>query len=84
MHRAPGYCINGNHLERDNLWLDAVALDGLVHVWETFAQRYLGVSSGDFSFDLINEPPNLGQYGMTRTNYEALIRRTVAAGVGGP
>ena len=79
IHRAPGYCINRNDLERDNLWLDAVAQDGFVFQWETFARRFLGVPSSALSFDLLNEPPNVGQYGLTRANHAALIRRTVAA-----
>jgi len=79
LHRAPGYCINGNHLERDNLWLDAVAQDGFVSQWEMFARRYQGVPSDALSFDLLNEPPSVGQYGLTRDNHAALMRRTVAA-----
>ncbi len=79
LHRAPGYCINGNNLERDNLWLDTVAQDGFVSQWEMFARRYQGVPSSALSFDLLNEPPNIGQYGLTRDNHAALMRRTVAA-----
>lgn len=79
IHRGPGYCINANHLERDNLWTDAVAQDGFVFQWETFARRYQGVPSEALSFDLLNEPPNVGQYGLTRENHAALMRRTVAA-----
>lgn len=79
IHRGPGYCINSNHLERDNLWADAVAQDGFVFQWETFAQRYKGIPSDSLSFDLLNEPPHVGQYGLTRENHAALIRRTVAA-----
>lgn len=79
MHRAPGYCINRNDLERHNLWLDQAAQDGFVFQWETFARRYKGISSQELSFDLLNEPPELGQYGLTRENHAALIRRTVAA-----
>src|ERR1700727_207231 len=30
MHRAPGYCINGNDLEIHNLWKDEVAQDAFV------------------------------------------------------
>jgi endoglucanase len=78
LHRAPGYCINGNHLERYNLWLDKIAQDTLVSIWEQFAERYKGVSNSDLSFDLVNEPPAIGQYGFTRENHAALIRRTVA------
>ncbi len=79
LHRAPGYCINRNDLERHNLWLDAVAQDAFVSQWERFARRYRGVPARDLSFDLLNEPPNIGQYGLTRENHAELIRRTVAA-----
>jgi len=79
IHRGPGYCINGNNLERDNLWTDAVAQDGFVFQWETFADRYREVPISQLSFDLLNEPPNVGEYGLTRANHAALIRRTVAA-----
>ena len=78
-HRAPGYCINGNNLEKHNLWQDKIAQDAFVFQWESFAERYKGVSNDFLSFDLINEPPNIGQYGMTRDIHEAVIRRTVAA-----
>lgn len=79
LHRAPGYCINRNDLERDNLWLDSIAQDGFIFQWETFARRYRGVSNDFLSFDLVNEPPEIGQYGLTRDNHAALIRRVVAA-----
>ena len=79
LHRVPGYCINRNDLERDNLWRDEVAQDGFVFQWETFARRYKGVPNEHLSFDLMNEPPDVNQYGMTRENHAAIIRRTVAA-----
>ncbi|MBI9050355.1 MAG: cellulase family glycosylhydrolase [Anaerolineaceae bacterium] len=79
MHRVPGYCINGNHLERDNLWVDSIAQDGLVYQWEQIARHFAGVPAKDLSFDLINEPPMPGQYGMTREKHAAIIRRVVAA-----
>lgn len=79
LHRGPGYCINRNDLERHNLWLDPVAQDAFVFQWETFARRYQGVPSDVLSFDLLNEPPNVGQYSMTRESHAALMRRTVAA-----
>ncbi len=78
-HRAPGYCINRNDLERHNLWLDPIAQDAFVFLWETFAHRYQGVPNNTLSFDLLNEPPNVGQYGLTRENHAALMRRTVDA-----
>ncbi len=79
LHRAPGYCITRNELERHNLWLDLEAQDTFVFLWSGFARRYLGVAPEDLSFDLINEPPELGLFGFTRQNHEALVRRTVAA-----
>lgn len=79
LHRAPGYCINRNDIERDNLWLDKIAQDGFVYQWELFAKRYKGVSNKFLSFDLVNEPPDVGQYGLTRENHASLIIRTVNA-----
>lgn len=79
LHRAPGYCINRNDLERHNLWLDSVAQDAFIFLWETFTRRYQGISNDILSFDLVNEPPNVGQYGMTRQIHARVIRRTAAA-----
>jgi aryl-phospho-beta-D-glucosidase BglC (GH1 family) len=79
VHRAPGYCINRPEIEKHNLWQDIEAQDGFVFQWENFARRYKGVPAEELSFDLINEPPDIGQFGMTREVHEALIRRTFAA-----
>lgn len=79
MHRVPGYCINRPEIEKHNLWLDREAQDGLVFQWEAFAKRYRGIAGDHLSFDLINEPPDVGQYGMTREIHAALIRRIVGA-----
>jgi hypothetical protein len=79
LHRAPGYCINRNDLEKHNLWRDPLAQDAFVFLWETFARRYQGVPGDLLSFDLVNEPPLPWQYGMTRKRHAALIRRTVTA-----
>lgn len=79
LHRAPGYCITRNDLERDNLWLDQVAQDAFVALWAGFARRYHGVPADALSFDLVNEPPAIGVSGFTRDRHAALIRRTVAA-----
>lgn len=78
-HRAPGYCINANHLEKHNLWTDAIAQDAFTFVWETFARRYQHVPAEALSFDLVNEPPSPGQYHMTRENHAAVMRRVAAA-----
>ena len=79
LHRAPGYCINNNERERDNLWTDKIAQDAFVFLWETFAKRYQDVPVEALSFDLVNEPPALNQYGMTRESHAAIMRRTAAA-----
>jgi aryl-phospho-beta-D-glucosidase BglC (GH1 family) len=79
IHRGPGYCVNGNNLEKHNLWVDKVAQDAFVFFWEMFAKRYKGVPSSEISFDLLNEPPHVGEYGCTRENHAAVMRRTVAA-----
>ncbi len=79
LHRAPGYCINRNDLEKDNLWTDKVVQDAFIFQWETFAKRYKGIDSSELSFDLVNEPPGVGQYQMTRENHADLVRRTVKA-----
>ncbi|CAG0935786.1 endoglucanase [Thermoflexales bacterium] len=79
LHRAPGYCINRNDLERHNLWRDASAQEAFIFLWETFARRYATVPNDFLSFDLVNEPPNIDQYGLTRDNHAALMRRTITA-----
>ncbi|HWD38014.1 MAG TPA: cellulase family glycosylhydrolase [Fimbriimonas sp.] len=79
MHRVPGYCINRPEIEKHNLWTDIEAQDGLTCQWETFAKRFKGVPPEALSFDLINEPPNIGQFGMTREVHQGVIRRVVAA-----
>lgn len=78
-HRAPGYCINANHLEKHNLWTDEIAQEAFIFLWQTFARRYKGVPSRYLSFDLLNEPPEPGQYGMTREIHADLMQRTTAA-----
>lgn len=68
-----------NNIERDNLWTDKIAQDAFIFQWETFSMRYKGISNKLLSFDLVNEPPNIGQYAMTRDNHADLVRRTVKA-----
>jgi hypothetical protein len=79
LHRAPGYCINRNDIEKHNLWLDSEAQDAFVFLWETFAKRFKGVPNADISFDLVNEPPEIDQYGMTRDIHAKIMRRVAAA-----
>ena len=75
VHRAPGYCINGNNLERDNLWTDKIAQDAFTNLWKLFAERYKSYSKDQLSFDLLNEPPHVGSFGMTRENHKAIMKR---------
>ena len=75
VHRAPGYCINGNELERHNLWKDKIAQDAFTDLWKLFAERYRSYTPDQLSFDLLNEPPNVGQYGLTRENHKEIMSR---------
>ena len=77
VHRAPGYCINNNTPERHNLWTDQVAQDGFAFIWEIFAKRYKGISNSELSFDLLNEPPDIGDGGFTRDNHQQVMRRII-------
>jgi aryl-phospho-beta-D-glucosidase BglC (GH1 family) len=79
IHRAPGYCINNNDLEKHNLWADEEAQAAFQFLWETFAKRYKGIGNDKISFDLINEPPDIGQYGCTRDVHEKVMRRIIGA-----
>ncbi|MCL2628572.1 MAG: cellulase family glycosylhydrolase [Oscillospiraceae bacterium] len=79
MHRAPGYCINNRTIEKHNLWKDKEAQDAFVFLWEHFTKRYKGISSDVLSFDLLNEPPNVGEDGFTRKRHEKVMRRTIGA-----
>ena len=75
LHRAPGYCINGWEDEATNLWADAVAEDSFSFLWKTAAERYKGEHLDLLSFDLVNEPPDIGQRGFTRDIHQRVIRR---------
>jgi len=79
IHRAPGYCINQNDLEKHNLWKDKEAQEAFVFMWKTFAKRYKGVPASELSFDLLNEPPNVGQYGFTRDIHQKVMREVIKA-----
>lgn len=75
IHRAPGYCINGNEFEKHNLWLDKIAQEAFVKVWQMLAERYKSYTKDQLSFDLLNEPPNPGQYGLTREFHAELMTK---------
>jgi hypothetical protein len=54
MHSEPGYCINDNHVERHNLWLDTAAQYGFTFQWELLARRYEGVLGLRVDRDLLD------------------------------
>jgi len=77
-HRGPGYCVNMGWTEPFKLWKDKEALDAFCFHWQHFAKRYNGIPSSSLSFDLINEPPAIGDQ-MSRADHERVIRAAVAA-----
>ena len=54
-HRAPGYTVN-TPPEPKSIWEDSEILDICKTHWQTFAERYKGISNNDLSFNLFNEP----------------------------
>ena len=79
IHRAPGYCINGTETEKHILWKDIEAQDEFTRLWTEFAARYANYSENQLSFDLLNEPPNIGQYGLTREIHKSVMERVIAS-----
>lgn len=77
-HRGPGYSVNREFAEPHNLWKDAEPLRAFCFHWQTLAKRYKGISKDKLSFDLINEPPNVGSK-MSRADHERVVRTTVKA-----
>ena len=75
VHRGPGYCINGNEWEKHNLWQDKIAQDAFTELWAHFTERYKKYSKDQLSFDLLNEPPAPGQYGLTREIHKDVMAR---------
>jgi endoglucanase len=77
-HRGPGYSVNREFTEPHNLWKDKSALDAFCFHWQLMAKRYKGISRDKLSFDLINEPPSIGNR-MSRADHERVVRTTVKA-----
>jgi len=77
-HRGPGYSVNREFTEPHNLWKDAEPLKAFCFQWQMLAKRYKGVSKDKLSFDLINEPPNVGSK-MSRADHERVVRTTFKA-----
>ena len=79
LHRAPGYCINGWEEESTNLWADERPQIAFHRLWEVVAERYKGKYKDLMSFDLVNEPPAVGQRGFTRDIHQQVIRSVTGA-----
>jgi len=77
-HRGPGYSVNREFTEPHNLWKDAEPLKAFCFHWQMMAKRYRGISKDKLSFDLINEPPSVGEL-MSRADHERVVRTAVAA-----
>ncbi len=77
-HRAPGYSVNRERKEPFNLWKDQEALNAFCFHWEAFARRYNGIPSSQLSFNLVNEPAEVGS-AMSRADHERVMRTAVAA-----
>ncbi|MBN2138301.1 MAG: cellulase family glycosylhydrolase [Sedimentisphaerales bacterium] len=77
-HRAPGYSVNGEFTEPHNLWKDAEPLKAFCFHWQMLAKRYKGVSKDKLSFDLVNEPANIGSK-MSRADVDRVVRAAVKA-----
>jgi len=75
-HRAPGFCVNPPR-EPLNLWKDSAALDAFCFHWELFARRYRHIPSARLSFNLVNEPTNGAEDGMTRADHERVCRAAI-------
>jgi endoglucanase len=58
-HRAPGYTV-ARPAEPKSLWTDAEAQDACALHWGQFAKRYRGLPSREVSFNLFNEPADVG------------------------
>jgi hypothetical protein len=79
LHRAPGYCVNpaSGKLpagQEVSLWTDAGAQSAFIRHWAMFAKRYKGVPAEYLSFNLVNEPPDMGG-----AVYAGIMRRAIEA-----
>jgi endoglucanase len=77
-HRGPGYSVNQEFKEPHSLWKDKSALDAFCFHWQLMAKRYKGIGRDKLSFDLINEPPAVGEQ-MSRQDHERVVRTATAA-----
>jgi len=75
LHRAPGYCVNGQEREPASLWKDKIAQDAFCKHWEVFARRYRAIGNDKLSFNLVNEAPGVWAGKMTREEYCDVMKR---------
>lgn len=83
LHRIPGYCVNDRELEPHQLFDSPPAemrraLDAATAQWDFLARRYRDVPASRLSFDLMNEPPFMGdqsRYVEVATTLITAIRR---------
>ena len=73
LHRLPGYSA-GTPPEPTDIFSDAESLRVARLHWKTLAKRYRGMSNDDVSFNLVNEPRNVGE-----TKYLAVARALLAS-----
>ena len=77
-HRGPGYSVNPERQEPFNLWKDRDALDAFCFHWTTFARRYRGIPASQVSFNLINEPADIGA-AMSAEDHTRVVKTAVEA-----
>jgi endoglucanase len=91
LHRAPGECIldvmdekiTGIHVtkEKTSVYKDQATLDAFVRQWTYFAQRYKGISSEQLSFNLVNEPLEIGDAGAAGAENYVRVARAAITGI---
>jgi endoglucanase len=64
--------------EKDNLWKDKTPLDAVCHLWRSLAERYQDIPPDQLSFNLINEPPGIGDT-MSAADYVRVITAVTGA-----
>ena len=63
-HRGPGYCVNRGGSEPKRLFGPEASEEArkvFASHWAFFAKRYASVPNDRVSFDLVNEPPDIGE-----------------------
>lgn len=75
LNRVPGHPAWN---EKHNLWKDQPPLDALCHLWRSLAERYQGIPPDQLSFNLINEPPGIGDT-MSAADYVRVITAVTEA-----